>query len=637
MTAGKVAVVGGCITVTFLVAWGISSFERAPEPLAGTGGSVHPVAETSAGTPLLWVLAIGVSRYQQPDLRLQFADADARAIAAALESQGDGPLYRGAKTLVLTDAEVTRESVLGSMERFQSQAGPDDVAVIFVAGHGVQDLATGSYYFLPYPASAGNVLTAGLRMSDFDEMVRALRRTVRAVVLMLDTCHAGALHLASSGLAPADDSTARLSAGDGFFLLAATKPGQESKEKPELGHGAFTYALLEGLRGEADVGRDGVLTVSDLFAYVAREVPRLTGGLQQPYHKVEGTDLAFVAVRPDGHRGAPLPNSEAISQAAPRSAPTPVPNTIGVMEFHNLRADAEHDWVGRALRVAFNTELSKVRALHVYAPELIDRAAKARGTDQLYVAQQLGIDRLVTGSFNVVGGAIRIDARIVDAASGLQEGSDSVQGDLVEFFDLQKKLVLSILRRLRVRLTAEEGTSIQRETNTDVDAYRLLLETEGVVEESHPSTRPAPTPRATGTVEEPRSRLDAGLQSIAALLWAPAYAAEPDTDAEAGVRRAIEEYRLALESKDLDNLAALYASFAPRQREALHAYLDNAGDLHVEFVDVAVVPHGDGLAVTYTRRDRFVDRESGKTVRLEVRLTKIFMRENGKWKIAAGQ
>jgi uncharacterized caspase-like protein len=65
--------------------------------------------------------------------------------------------------------------------------------------------------------------------------------------------------------------------GEGFFLLAASKPGEDSKERAELGHGAFTSALLAGLHGAADNDGDGLLPLSELFGYVAREVPRLTG------------------------------------------------------------------------------------------------------------------------------------------------------------------------------------------------------------------------------------------------------------------------------------------------------------------------------------------------------------------------
>jgi hypothetical protein len=102
------------------------------------------------------------------------------------------------------------------------------------------------------------------------------------------------------------------------------------------------------------------------------------------------------------------------------------------------------------------------------------------------------------------------------------------------------------------------------------------------------------------------------------------------------VREVLEEYRQALEQKNLDHLAGLYVSFSDRQRQALRAYLENAAGLTVELTDVTVAPLGTGVAVSYTRRDRFIDRESGKQQRLEVRLTKILVPANGQWKITDG-
>ena len=58
-----------------------------------------------------------------------------------------------------------------------------------------------------------------------------------------------------------------------------------------------------------------------------------------------------------------------------------------------------------------------------------------------------------------------------------------------------------MLRRLRVQVSPEEGESIQTETNTDVDAYRLLLESEGIVE-------PSPRAERTRRKPEPHSALD---------------------------------------------------------------------------------------------------------------------------------
>lgn len=104
----------------------------------------------------------------------------------------------------------------------------------------------------------------------------------------------------------------------------------------------------------------------------------------------------------------------------------------------------------------------------------------------------------------------------------------------------------------------------------------------------------------------------------------------------APIGQVLEEYRVALENKDLDQLAGLYVAFSARQRQALHEYLANAAGLTVELADVTVAPLGDAVAVTYTRRDRFIDRESGKPQRLEVRLTKILVPDNGGWKITDG-
>ena len=104
----------------------------------------------------------------------------------------------------------------------------------------------------------------------------------------------------------------------------------------------------------------------------------------------------------------------------------------------------------------------------------------------------------------------------------------------------------------------------------------------------------------------------------------------------APVREVLEEYRVALENKDLDHLAGLYVVFSTRQRDALHEYLQNAAGLTVELADVTVAPLGDAIAVTYTRRDHFIDRESGKPQHLEVRLTKILVPDDGGWKITDG-
>ena len=131
-----------------------------------------------------------------------------------------------------------------------------------------------------------------------------------------------------------------------------------------------------------------------------------------------------------------------------------------------------------------------------------------------------------------------------------------------------------------------------------------------------------------------RRRRRVGL--IAAIVASAALASAQFADVGAVVDAVLESYRVALEQKDLDQLGVLYVNFSARQREALQQYLDSADGLNVELSDVRIAPLGDGVAVSYTRRDTFVDRDSGKPQRLEVRLTKILVPDGTQWKIRGG-
>jgi TolB-like protein len=631
MTLGaRLTLAAACLAGSAFITWAVYDPLAARNPIADLVVEERITGAAPGADSTLWLLSVGVSRYEAAALRLEFADSDAREIAVALRTAAGGGRYREVKSLVLTDEQVTRASLLDGLANFLGKAGRDDVAAIFFAGHGVRDLSSGTYYFLPHPARNDNLLTEGLRMTDFDEMLRIIRRNVRALVVMLDTCHAGALGVAPRQVVSADEMAAQMTAGEGFFLLAASRPGEESKEDRALGHGAFTYSILEALDGRADHDGDGALSVSELFGYVAKRVPSLTGGQQHPYHKTEGTDLVLVSISSKGRPGAAPPLATA-PVATDVKGPMPVDgedraNSIAVLEFENLRADRKFDWISKALRVAFDTELSKVKALRVFSPELIDHTTRVRGADSLYTARELGVGRLVTGAFHVTGQTLRIDARIIDAGSGVNEASDSVEGEIDHFFELQKDLVLSMLRRMRVQVSAAEGESIQTETNTDVDAYRLLLEAEGLLQ----------PPGVTGPDPEPRSGIDA-LGGWFDFVVGRAHAADapptPVADSTTRVAAFLEGLRADLASKDVERVAAHYVSFSERQRTALQSYMDAADNLEVEFDDVATAKEAGDLVVSFTRRDRFDDRKTGRQVRLEVRLTKILVDHDGAFRI----
>jgi hypothetical protein len=257
---------------------------------------------TSGSKPVFWGLGIGVSRYKSTLVDLKYADDDVLALENFFKTQ-EGRLFSEVHFKALIDEAVSRESVIKNISTHLGQAAPDDVVFIFLAGHGIKHRQSGSYYFLPYDVDISNVLSRGVRMSDFEEAVTILSQNVGKVVLAMDTCHSGALSFGARSGAGGEDLVATLREASGLYILAAAKSGEESLEDErfklvadDAGHGVFTYALLKGMSGNANYDGDGYISLHEIFQYVSKQVPRLTSGRQHPYYRAEGTDMPLIII-----------------------------------------------------------------------------------------------------------------------------------------------------------------------------------------------------------------------------------------------------------------------------------------------------------------------------------------------------
>lgn len=276
------------------------AFQIAKGKTRATGGSDESFSRISRGRPVLWGLAIGVSRYENSSLELQFADKDALSLAQFLEEQ-EGQLFSEVRFKSLINENATRDRIIQGMTSHLGKAGPDDIVFIFIAGHGIKHQRSGSYYFVPYNADSESLLSKGLRMSDFEEAVKILSKDVNKVIIVMDTCHSGAMRIGVRATGDGQNLAEALKEASGLFILSASKGGEESLEdekyrlhERDSGHGAFTYALIKGMSGKANYDGDEYISLSELFQYVAKQVPRMTDGRQHPYFRTEGTDMPFI-------------------------------------------------------------------------------------------------------------------------------------------------------------------------------------------------------------------------------------------------------------------------------------------------------------------------------------------------------
>jgi uncharacterized caspase-like protein len=238
----------------------------------------HARPAVSPPKPTLHALVIGVGRYDDSSLTLQFSAKDALDFAAALKRQHGG-LYKAVVTKVLTDAEATKANILEGLDWLDRETTRNDVAVVFLAGHGVND-KNGVYYFLPVNAKSDQLRRTGLAFSDIKNTVASL---TGKTLLFADTCHAGNILGRRRGSVDINAVVNELtSAENGAVVFASSTGKQDSLEDPIWGNGAFTKALVEALNGKAAYGGTKKITVNMLDLYLSERVKELTRGQQTP-------------------------------------------------------------------------------------------------------------------------------------------------------------------------------------------------------------------------------------------------------------------------------------------------------------------------------------------------------------------
>jgi TolB-like protein len=387
----------------------------------------------------------------------------------------------------------------------------------------------------------------------------------------------------------------------------------------------------------------------------------LAFGILTPIYEVlRRNDVALFStlfVESVSERPAPLPHNRAITASTPSqqqdahlAAPTDQAKlfgqrerqskAVGVMHFKALNHDPQLEWMRDAIRDSFNSELSGVSELKVYSKEYIDFLVQKTAVTDIEVAAQLGIVKMISGSFLVTANTLRVEAHIVDVESGLLEASDQVEGSIHDFVKLHRQLTRKIMTRLNVSAPSPAPTeSTETPSSASLDTYKLLLEAEGEtpVAPAAPEHRLMPAP-ASSTRNGPLSFLFPFLSGR----WLEvdeAWAQEPSLGVrpEDEIRLLLERYRQAYEKKDLTLLDTVYDTLTPTQRDANFRYFQQTQNLQVTIRDIDIAITGDEAAVSYTREDQFVDAKTGRNAQLALRFTKFLVRIENTWKIASGK
>ena len=271
-------------------------------PLARSARPVISVGSSQFGGRR-YALVVGVSRYKfhEGGLNdLEYADADSQSIANFLKTRAG---FKDSDISYLENENATVENVRAAVDLFLDRARENDLVFLFIASHGTQDpFDPKNLYLVLHDSKVTNMSRTALNMSELQTLFSTRLRAKRMVIL-IDACHSGGVDSAPvSGarqLERNENNTfnvyaEKLFSGEGRALLTSSDVNEISQEGKKWGggHGVFTWAILEGLSGVADINRDRVVTTGELFDFVSQKVREQTGGRQSP-RALAGTNRDF--------------------------------------------------------------------------------------------------------------------------------------------------------------------------------------------------------------------------------------------------------------------------------------------------------------------------------------------------------
>ncbi len=252
----------------------------------------------------LHLMVVGINNYKNTKYTLNYAKADATSFKEQLEKSND--IFSKVNVHFITDADALKTNIEATFKQVAKEAKPQDLFIFYYAGHGVMTMGDKNkeFYIVPYDVTqlygAEDALAQkGISATELQEFSKNI--SAQKQLFILDACQsAGALDAVAMRGASEEKAIAQLARSTGTHWLTASGSEQFATEFSQLGHGVFTYALLQGLQGAADNG-DGRVTVNELKAYLETTVPELSqkykGNAQYPASYGFGNDFPVEIIK----------------------------------------------------------------------------------------------------------------------------------------------------------------------------------------------------------------------------------------------------------------------------------------------------------------------------------------------------
>lgn len=168
----------------------------------------------------------------------------------------------------------------------------------------------------------------------------------------------------------------------------------------------------------------------------------------------------------------PLPvDMTAIQQTVNELAHKP---SIAVLPFTNLSADPEQEYFSDGITNDIITDLSKFRELFVIASNTAF-TYKGKAVNVMEVGQTLRVRYALEGSVQKLGANVRVNAQLIDTATGHHLWAERYERGLQDLFAVQDEIIQTIVTTLAFKISAAERQRAMKKDTDNLVAYDYVL------------------------------------------------------------------------------------------------------------------------------------------------------------------
>lgn len=149
-------------------------------------------------------------------------------------------------------------------------------------------------------------------------------------------------------------------------------------------------------------------------------------------------------------------------------------NSIAVLPFANMSADAENEYFCDGLAEELLNALSKIENLRV-AARTSAFSFKGKSANVSEIAGALKVNTVLEGSVRKSGTRIRITAQLIKAADGYHLWSERYDREMKDIFDVQDEITLAVVEALKVKLLGKKKAALLKRPTTSSEAYEFYL------------------------------------------------------------------------------------------------------------------------------------------------------------------